>query len=282
MKLLIVLASFAIILLFLVITAVFLERHWRKYQAEQAAKSQETHPVGAPSFTESIVRWMEQLWAIVQPASAQPHSAEMAKAFRAWVMRDLAKERDLQSWLLALPEPGVALLTNHLADFCKELNFDLKWLLDQQAAIVPELKAGMQAAIIDYCRACRHAIPVQKQARLFADYQQLCQNPPGKDAKALSHALYANLTTHGLVAPSTADLSNATAEERQQQVRQAIQQSAATDWARFAPVLQATLAANNASNPGQPPVKQGPPGNGVPLHSGNTSTRIPAETEQVR
>jgi hypothetical protein len=142
--------------------------------------------------------------------------------------------------------------------------------------IAPELKAGRQAAIIDYCRACHKAIPVQRQAKLFAQSQRLLKNSNDKAEQALGHTLYANLTAQGLTAPPAIDLSNATAAERQQQVFQAIQQSAVKDWAHFAQVLHATLIPNSA----QATLHNRPSENGTPPSSSGPKISKPA-TQQV-
>lgn len=258
MKLGIILASFIIVILFLVVLAIFLERYWRNYQKEQALKHQENNPTVVNSLAESVVQWATQLRTKMQPA--QPDE-DRVKQFREWVTHDLSKEPALQSWLLALPDPGLALLTDHIAAFCQEMNFDLKWLLEQQVTIAPELKSAMQAVILDYCRACQKAVPAQKDAKLFTTYQQLLKNPNGREEQALGRTLYANLTTQGLTTTPAADLINATEKERQQQAIQAIQQIATKDWAQFAQILQATITPNRAGAAAH----NGHHRNGVPL-----------------
>ncbi len=243
MKLLIVLAAFLVIMLFLVLLAIVLERYWRNYQAEQAAKTAEHNARGLSGLAESVARWTTQLRAMIQPTP--PTDNRRATQFREWVRNDLSKEKDVQSWLLALPEPGIALLTKHIAAFCQEMNFDLNWLIAPQGTVAPELKTTMQGVIVDYCRACQKAIPAQKAAKLFTTYQQLLQNATGKEEQALGRTLYANLVTQGLApTPAPAELLNATEKERQQQAFAVIQQVAAKDWAQFATVLQATMTPN--------------------------------------
>jgi len=238
MKLLVVLISFAIVMIFLVSLAIMLERYWRKHQAAQAANQVESEAAGSP-LADSVTRVTEQLRSLFQP---QQENKPLANQFREWVTSDLRTDKDIQSWLLALPEPGFAMLTQHIAAFCTEMNFDLQWLVKEQAAIAPELKAAMQSVVVDYCRACQKSVFVQTHAKAFAEYQRLQQNPKGKQEQALSRTLYANLVHEGLAPmPDAAETINATESERQQQAQQMIQQAAAKDWARFAQVLQATL-----------------------------------------
>ncbi len=239
MKLLVLLISFAIVMVFLVTLAMILERYWRKHQTEWAANKEETESSGVNPLAASVSRLTEQVRSLVQP---QQKDETLVKQFQEWVTRDLRTDSAVQSWLLALPEPGFAMLTEHIAAFCTEMNFDLQWLVSQQAAVAPELKAAMQGVVVDYCRACQKAVQVQPHAKAFADYQRLLQNPKGKPEQALSRTLYANLTSQGLSpAPDSAELINATESERHQKALQAIQQAAAKDWSKFAQILQATM-----------------------------------------
>ncbi|MEZ4868142.1 MAG: hypothetical protein R3C14_42840 [Caldilineaceae bacterium] len=250
MKLLVILASFMIVLIFLVILATVLERYWRNYQQARAAKENENKeqtstPSGANPIAASVAQWSAQLRTMMQPA---PPDTTLVKQFHAWVTRDLGNESELQRWLLALPEAGFAMLTEHIAAFCQEMNFDLTWLVDEQTLTASELKTAIRAVVVDYCRACQKAVPAQKHAKLFAEYQRLLKNPAGKQERSFSRTLYANLASQGLTpTPNVADLINAGENERQQQALQAIQQAAAKDWPQFAQVLQATIAPNGAA-----------------------------------
>lgn len=251
MKLLIILMNFTIVLLFLVFLARFLERVWRQYQSEQAAKSKDSATTDATSVANRLTHWGAQLRAYLQLTPALSANAEMVTRFRDWVTRDLDNERELQSWLLTLPEAGITLLVNHIAAFCQELNFDLAWLLEQKVTVAPELKRAMEGAIIDYCNACRSAVPVQKQAKLFIEYQQLLKNDNSKATQALRRTLYANLAEQGLAPAPSAAFIAATEAERQQQTIATIEQVAAKDWPQFAQVFHATLTPNGVPLPSQ-------------------------------
>ena len=251
MKLLVVVAIFSLILLFLVVLAGLLEQYWRAYQAEQATKvkDKDVNQSAVSGFVDHVAQWVAQLRALVQPRPQQ--SEKMATLFHEWVARELNRDRDLQSWLLALPQPGIALLTEHIAAFCHEMNFDLNWLLTEQVKVAPELKQAMQAVIIDYCRACQKAVPAQQQANLFSIYQRLLQNPNGREERAWGRTLYAALVAKGLVLAPKADSPTMTEQSRQEQICTAIQQVAAKDWAQFARMLQAAVtpdAADGAAN----------------------------------
>lgn len=242
MKLLLVLITFVIVMVFLVTLAMILERFWRKLQADRVANrahSKEDEPSGTNPLAATVSKVTEQLRSLVQP---QQQDEALVKQFREWVTSDLQTERAMQSWLLALPGPGFAMLTEHIAAFCTEMNFDLQWLVKQQAAVAPELKVAMQGVVIDYCKACQKAVLVQTHAKAFAEYQRLLQNPKGKQEQALSRTLYAALATQGLAPmPNPTELIGATEGERHQKALQAIQHAATKDWSQFAQILQATM-----------------------------------------
>lgn len=271
MKLLIILANFAIVLLFLVFLAQFLERAWRKYQNERAAKDKTNAATNPSSVVDSLAHWGEQFRARLQLTPSPTAEAETIKRFREWVTRDLNKEPELQSWLLTLSEPGSALLVQHLQSFCRELNFELAWLLDQQVSMSPELNGAIRDAIIDYCQACRKAVPVQKQAKLFVQYQRLLKSPTDKAQQELSRTLYANLAKQGLTPAPEATFIVATEAERQQQTLQIIQQTATQNWLQFAQVFHATLTPNGTPLPS----KNGHSQNGH-LQNGHHSNGTPA------
>ncbi len=287
MKLLLILITFVIVMVFLVTLAMILERFWRKLQADRAANmadSKEAEPSSTSPLAAGLSKLTGQLRSLVQP---QQQEETLVKQFREWVMSDLQTDRAVQSWLLALPEAGFGMLTEHIAAFCTEMNFDLQWLVKQQAAVAPELKTAMQGVVVDYCEACQKAVLVQTHAKAFAEYQRLLQNPKGKQEQALSRTLYANLTTQGLApVPNPAELINATDGERHQKALQAIQHAATKDWSQFAKILQATMipveAAPLPAN-GQP--EQDQPANGKPDQGkpdqGKPSQGKPAQ-EKVR
>lgn len=246
MKLLIILMNFALILIFLTILGALLERYWRKHQAERATVQAENSPQEAPKTKNSLMvpfvqlgeRLQTQLQTLLQPEATKPQTVQQ---FRLWIQQELTTEKALQNWLLNLPESGFALLTEHISNFCTEMNFDIKWLADPQLNVVPELKNAMKTVVIDYCRACQSAIPVQAEASQFIQYQKLLHTAPDKQTQTLRRTLHAELVNQGLTSPSdSSQLINATEQERQQQALQAIQEFAAKDWSRFAQILQST------------------------------------------
>lgn len=245
MKLLAVLVSFGVILALIAILGSILERYWRQFQSERAAARQpakdgvEENATGGGPIGGMVAHWREQLQTLIQ---AEPSNAALVAPFREWIENELQTEKTLQSWLLKLPEPGFALLTDHIAAFCVEMNFNLAWLFDPQLAVVPDLKRTMRSVVIDYCQACYKSIPIQVEAQLFAKYQELLRPSKSKQVQALRRALLAELIAHDLISSSnTAELLNAPDQEQQQQIIKTIQVAAAKGWSQFAPIFHATL-----------------------------------------
>lgn len=243
----IILVNFSIALIILAILAVMLKRDWWTDQQKPTPDNEQASTrAGGTAIVARMAQWRARLRNLRQPTQA---AAPLSQRFREWARQELSDERALQSWLLALPEGGFALLTEHIAAFCQEMNFDLQWLLAEPATVAPELKAVIRSVVIDYCHACQKAAMAQKDAKLFIKYQQLLKNPTGKPEQALQRTIYANLVSQGVTpTPQAADLINVDEKERQQQMRQAIQQAATNDWPRFAQVLHAAIAPENAAS----------------------------------
>ncbi|MCB0062031.1 MAG: hypothetical protein KDE19_07945, partial [Caldilineaceae bacterium] len=281
-----------------------LERYWRAYQAERASakttddtestatrldgkqfdgkqfdgKQFDVKQFDVKQLMSGASKWTTQLQGLLQPAST---NEALSRQFQEWVKRELQKEQALQSWLLALPEPGFDLLTKHIADFCREMNFELEWLVAQELTVAPELEAAMKAVIVNYCTACQKAVPAQQQIQWFVTYRQLLQPQKNRQEQQFLQKLYAALTAQGLVsAPDPSALITATQAERDQYALRAVQQAAAQDWSHFVQILQNTMIA--AAPSPTPPAGDNPAGG----HSQSTLNGAAASqskpTQQVK
>ncbi|MEM7125881.1 MAG: hypothetical protein AAF702_06120 [Chloroflexota bacterium] len=255
MKLLVVLAVFLLLLIVLALLAFYLERSWRQFQANRAERAEDgenikfginslnVEQLNLDGLTASVSNWATQLRNMILPGE---QDEQLVEQFRSWAVNGLKDDPELQEWLLALPEEGFGLLTWHIASFCKEMNFELAWLFDEQASLAPELKATIRSVVIDYCQACQRSVKVQEQAHIFAQYHQLVENPNGREQKALGYKLHENLASLGLADLSNnVDLGKANERERYEHILGRIHQAAADDWSQFAQVLQNTILDDN-------------------------------------
>lgn len=92
----------------------------------------------------------------------------LAARFAAWAMQDGGLvESDLRHWIQALGEDGREALTEQVAGFCADFEFDLAWLLDGELADCPELTTVMRVLITHYCLACKAALESDDALRRF-------------------------------------------------------------------------------------------------------------------
>ncbi len=119
------------------------------------------------------------VWAIAQPKEKlQKAWSDIAAPFtsktrdwgtplKVWAEASLGNERQLQTWLLALPSEGLQALGEKIAEFCNEMNVDLTWLTDTETdtGVNPVAKQAAEEMVIDYCKICLKAVQNQQTAK---------------------------------------------------------------------------------------------------------------------
>jgi len=248
MKTFILPIGLGILVLFLAILAIYLERAWRHYQQQRAESTTENSSSLEKTLTNLRDNIPDLSTTMKGMLQQKGQTANLVEPFRAWVSSDLKHQPELYNWLLSLPEYGFELLTIHIAEFCQEMNMDLKWLVERHVDVAPELRKAIQDSIIDYCYACQKAVAVQNHAHIFAHYYNLVSTTQESKSSGIQQTLFAQLADQGLVtAPSASELINANDAERQQQAIRSIQQAAAKDWTQFANILQHTATYPNGN-----------------------------------
>lgn len=168
---------------------------------------------------------------------------DSAAAFRAWAETSPDLRPELQAWLLALPEAGLAALAERLETFCADLNLRLAWLLGEEAGMPPELRKTMTAIVADYLDTCRRAVGHQHEFGLFDTYHALVGNLTDARYRDLRRRLFTRLAEDGLAEPlPTYDLIMASETQRQALAAEAIRAAAAKDWRAFGEVLREVSA----------------------------------------
>jgi hypothetical protein len=219
--------------LIVIVVLVIVYRLWSGRKTEPAASTQKKKP----DLVSKTIDWIENGGSI--PASGR--QAVLPQQFRNWVTEALGKEKDLQAWLLSLPEEGAHTLVEHLADFCSGLGLRLFWLVTGSLEQEPDLAQVMEDIVVAYCSACRKAVLVQEQAQTFRTLQAVQNDPFGKEQRDLSRKLYAELINEGM-AESPPELFLASEEKRQAHITQAIRQAARADRKTFKTILETALA----------------------------------------
>lgn len=168
---------------------------------------------------------------------------DSAAAFRAWAETSLGQRPELQAWLLALPEAGLAALAERLETFCADLNLRLAWLLGEEAGMPPELRQTMSAIVADYLDTCRRAVGHQHEFTLFDTYHSLAFDLADARHRDLRRRLFSRLAETGLAeALPTYDLIMASETQRQALAAEAIRAAASRDWRAFGEVLREVSA----------------------------------------
>jgi|GEM_PF-1151671 len=271
MKTVILPIGLVLLALLLTILAIYFERTWRNYLQQRAdAKKNASFSLdetlnnlkeNIPNLKESLPDFKGNMTAITENIpnlSSKVQSAfrreeepnPLVEPFRVWVSTELSHEPELRTWLLELPEFGFELLTSHIAEFCDEMNMDLRWLTERHMDVASELKDALQTSIIDYCQACKKAVAVQDEAHIFTYYYNLTMKPGNQAESELQRNLFAELTEQGLAtAPTPSQLIHASPKEKQEQAIHSIQEAAAKDWTQFSDILRNTVMQGGNSKP---------------------------------
>lgn len=276
MKTLILPIGLVVLALLLTVLAIYFERTWRNYLQKRAedkktkAKKNVTFNLdetfsnlkdNLPDLKDRFSNLRGDMAAVtdnipnlsskVQNILRREEKPDLLiEPFRQWVRTELSHEPELRTWLLELPEFGFELLTSHIAEFCDEMNMDLTWLVERHMDVAAELKEATQAAIIDYCYACKKAVAVQGEAHIFAHYYNLTMNPDDQSGSELQRNLFSELTERGLATtPTPSQLIHASPKETREQAVHSIQEAAAKDWPQFADILRKTVMSDGNHRP---------------------------------
>lgn len=163
--------------------------------------------------------------------------------FRRWSTHELRDEQSIRAWVTNLPEPGLRALVRELNEFCRELNFELVWLVDEALGKEPAVRATLREIVVMYCGNCLQAVELQPQLVEFRAYLALLDQIERGRAKPQAKALLEALQKAGLVDPVALDALLNNEDDRRQYIVQQIRQVAAKDPARFKTISAEVLSA---------------------------------------
>lgn len=170
--------------------------------------------------------------------AGKPHEVPDPEQFVAWLAQLPRLGKAFKAWVENLAPPEAGALADGAAGFTSSLGVELTWLMEGQTDDTPELKKGMEEAVVFFCEACWKASLVQDDAAAFLLFQSWQENP---DRHAeLTQQLYAKLVRAEAVSMPP-ELSLAPEEERKSYVVQAIRDFAAKDRTTFNTILKDTL-----------------------------------------
>jgi len=227
--------------------STLLDRRWQaRKTASESTEATETQP-GATSRITSRFQGVRERISRVRERISSKKQAELAKQFQAWAAVHLTGEEGLTDWIANLSEDGAQALTEQLATFCSDLNFELSWLIKGDLDADPDLKLVGENMVAAYSSACLKAALAQDDLTAFKTFQTFEKAPTNTKHREFAQELYAKLVEKELVSPpSTSEIFLASEKQRLQQAAEAIRQAAEKDREAFNHVLKVVVAEMNA------------------------------------
>ncbi|MEZ4556979.1 MAG: hypothetical protein R2854_11135 [Caldilineaceae bacterium] len=205
-----------LIVLALFILGIVLKRRWR---------ADETAPAEADEFAQMAAHLRTRAESLFQGLNDKQPAPD-ARQFRAWAALTFADARQIRAWLDALSDDQIGALTGHLDGFCRDMGFELVWLLDDRLADMPQMGARLSQVAELYIRAAFQAVAVQGEVDIFRVRQRLLAEPQNRADRKLREQLFGKLVEQDLSDVSISAHMAASAQDRQRQISAAIQHAA--------------------------------------------------------
>lgn len=161
--------------------------------------------------------------------------------FREWSGDAFGTEADIQHWLATLNDEQIRALTDHLAEFCNDMGFELEWLLNRDIAQNADLKEGLSQIVRLYSRASFEAVKLQEEVETFRIYHNYMENPQSRANRELGEHLFGKLVEQGMSSVSISEHLAVPSRQRQQQIVETIRHSAVEDPKAFNATLKTVL-----------------------------------------
>ena len=202
----------------------------------------------------------QELWGRVGGGQNQPASAD---TFRTWLTESLAAEPELRAWVTTFSDEQAEALAEHLADFCRNMGFELEWLLNGVTDENHRLSEGLLQINLHYVRASYQAVMLHEEVALFRAYHGYLQDPMSRANREFGEHLFGKLVEQGMSEIRLSEHLAASPRMRQQQILQVIQRTAMehpqTLANTFRTVLNERIASSGELDPaatnGMPDVK---------------------------
>lgn len=164
--------------------------------------------------------------------SSQP-APELTPKFKAWAQDHLEDEAEIRQWLLQLPPAALQALTEELHAFCRQLNIELMWLVDEALETEPKLREVVRGVVMMYCGNCLKAVELQPQILEFQVYQTYLKRIEQGRAQEFAQKLLQELVQAGLIDPPEPGMVLSDKDERRQYIAQILREAARRDSAAF-------------------------------------------------
>lgn len=174
-------------------------------------------------------------------------SAELPQKFGAWVANlPSANAKQLTERLALLPQPHFTLLTEQIADFCSDLNFELSWLIDGKVQRDPKLQQELTAVVVDHALVQWRAMALQADLYTFMTVELWLQESTVTTHREMARQLFTLLSEHDLVEISP-NMFLATDAERIDYTIKLVRDVATTKREAFQEVVREMLAINDTA-----------------------------------
>lgn len=217
---LVTLFTLIIIIGILLVVGKWLTTQWETRQQEMVSE-QASNDANASLFTTYTTAVRTRL-SSVQANLFGPKQAPVAAQFRLWLAASLGTEPALHHWLMSLSDNQLDALALHIARFTREMGFELNWLLNQEVAEQPALARALGAVVLDYCRACHHAVGLQEELEVYKALRHYTENPNSPQNREFGQALFGKILEQGLTSLKVADHLALPEPERRQQIVETI------------------------------------------------------------
>ena len=164
--------------------------------------------------------------------------AALIGQFKQWAQNDLSDEPEIRQWLTNLPPVALRALVTQLDSFCRELNIELRWLVDDTLETEPEARSVVRDVVLMYCSNCLRAVDLQPQIGAFRDYQDVLSQIQRGEAEAFGQQLLSRLREAQLVPPVEPSIMLATSAERRRYMVERIRQAAKRDHEAFGTIWE--------------------------------------------
>ncbi|MEZ4707687.1 MAG: hypothetical protein R3A44_10795 [Caldilineaceae bacterium] len=239
-----------IVIVLLIGLGRILKRKWMAQQEQASVSGASSADVpseqrGIRAHLTSSIQERFQGW---QSALGRQKAKHIVPQFRQWVDEASAADVEVQQWLAVLTDEQIGVLSEHLADFCLDMGFELSWLFEEQPMQNKELKQGLTQIGLLYCRASYEAVKMQEEVQIFRIYRDYMQNPQSRPHRELGEHLFGKLVEQGMSKVSISEHLAASDRIRQQQIVDAIEHSAAYDPRKLRTLLKGVLIERTLPN----------------------------------
>jgi len=240
--------SWVILIGILLFVGLLLKRNWETQQ-QTAAEMPDT--TTASGFAAQLTSNLQNSLAGVRSRIFRQKQPEQAAPFRAWAKQAMANDPMLTHWLDTLADGQVLALAEHIAAFCREMGFDLDWLIGQEIGQHPKLEQALSEVVALYCRACHQSVGLQAELEIYKLLRAYLQNPNLPYNREFGQALFGKMLEQGITSINVADHMALPEHQRRQQIvdviRQAAQEKQSNKQAAFRRILNEVVAQRNAS-----------------------------------